>query len=100
MPESALERSQQKSQMDVDRHLALAERQLPVHTHALEVQDTVLVPFVLQVEFLFQVGGNQLGGSSRLFRAEAVLLGDQYFAPPCSLPMQRRIGNTPVQLFC
>ena len=40
-----------------------------VHTHALEMQDTVLVPFVLQVEFLFQVGGHQFGGSSRLFRA-------------------------------
>jgi hypothetical protein len=54
---------------------------------------------VLQIEFLFQVGGNQLGGRSRLFRSQAMFLGDQYFTHLHSLQMKRQIENKPEQLF-
>lgn len=49
------------------------QRQLAINARALEVQDAILAPDTSQIELVFKVDRNMLGGDTRFFQAQGVI---------------------------
>jgi hypothetical protein len=49
------------------------QRQLAINARALEAQDAILAPDTSQIELVFEVDRNMLGGDTRFFQAQGVI---------------------------
>jgi len=73
-------RQVEHAQTYLDADLVFGQRELAVYPRTLEVQRAIFAPDASQIELVFEVDRNMLGGEAGFFQAQLVIADNDDFA--------------------